>query len=138
MKAAGKPSEWSTVADRLAKSFVSTFWRDDHFAEYVHLQHGLVDSHGLSDTNWAAIAFGLADDRRARVLWPRLTSEKGFWLGEMPTQLVTKPFTYETWEDDPVPFTIPSTHNDVAAMGRVWYLEAMACRRMKAHDRLIQ
>ena len=27
--------------------------------------------------------------------------------------------------------------NPVAAMGRVWYLEATACQRMKAHDRLV-
>jgi hypothetical protein len=28
--------------------------------------------------------------------------------------------------------------NDVAAMGRAWYLEAMACQRMKAHTRLLE
>ena len=28
--------------------------------------------------------------------------------------------------------------NDVAAMGRVWYLEATACRRRKAEERLVE
>ncbi|HUU30723.1 MAG TPA: hypothetical protein VMY69_01325, partial [Phycisphaerae bacterium] len=51
---------------------------------------------------------------------------------------VTKPFTYEKWEyNEPVPFQV-SPLKDVAAMGRVWYLEAAACRRMHAHDRLVE
>ncbi|MFI5385447.1 MAG: hypothetical protein ACHQ50_04925, partial [Fimbriimonadales bacterium] len=128
---------WDEHADRLSKSIVAAFWRTDHFGEYVHIERGLVDSHGLSDTNWAAVAFGVADDRHAKLLWPKLTKEPGFWLGDIPTQLVTKPFAYEEWEDEKVPWDVPRL-NDVAAMGRVWYLDAMACRRMKANDRLIE
>jgi len=128
--------QWEARAKSLRDAFVRQFWRDDHFGEYVHIERGLVDSHGLSDTNWAAIAFGLVDGHRLSVLWPKLLEEKAFWWGDMPTQLVTKPFSYETWEEDPVPFDIPGPWNDVAAMGRVWYLEAMACRRMKAAKRL--
>ena len=128
---------WSDRADQLAKSFVAAFWREDHFGEYVHIERGLVDSHGLSDTNWAAVAFGLADERHTHVLWPMLLAEKRFWLGGIPTQTVTKPFSYEAWESDPVPFGIPSLTNDVSAMGRAWYLEAMACKRMHAHERLV-
>ncbi len=129
---------WSGQADALAKTFAAAFWREDHFVEYVHAERGLVDSHGLSDVNWAAVAFGIAVDRNLGLLWPRLLKEPGFWLGDMPTQTVTKPFAYETWEyNEPVPFEVSPLH-DVAAMGRVWYLEATACRRMHANDRLVE
>ena len=128
---------WSRHADRLTDAFVSLFWRDDHFAEYVHIERGLVDSHGLSEVNWAAAAFGVASDRHLSALWPRLMKEKGFWHGDMPTQTVTKPFSYETWEQGgPVPFADMSRLYDAAAMGRVWFLEATACLRMKEHRRL--
>lgn len=129
---------WSEHAERLTKSFVAAFWRDDHFGEYVHPEHGLVDSHGLSDVNWAAVAFDIAAGRNLELLWPRLMKEPGFWLGDMPTQTVTKPFAYEKWEhNEPVPLTVSPLH-DVAAMGRVWYLEAAACRRMGARQRLVE
>ena len=53
--------------------------------------------------------------------------------------MVTKPFTYEKWElNEPLPFPIGSRLHDVAAMGRVWYLEATACRRMHANERLVE
>ena len=127
---------WNARADELAKTFRAAFWRQDHFAEYVHAERGLVDTHGLSDVNWAAVAFGVAGDRDLELLWPRLAGEPGFWWGDMPTQTVTKPFTYEKWEyNEPVPLQVVPL-NDVAAMGRAWYLEAAACRRMHAWDRL--
>jgi hypothetical protein len=128
---------WSGHAEGLAKRFIDTFWREDHFAEYIHAQRGLVDSHGLSDVNWAAVAFGIAADRNLELLWPRLLKEPGFWPGDMPTQSVTKPFAYEKWEyNEPVPLQV-SPLNDVAAMGRVWYVEAAACQRMHASQRLV-
>jgi len=138
--AAGDPAKetaWSGHADKLEKAFLEAFWRNDHFGEYVHPEHGLVDTHGLSDVNWAAVAFGLADNRKLEVLWPRLIGESAFWAGDMPTQIVTKPFTYEKWEFKPSPDCPAEPLNDLAAMGRVWYLEAMACQRMKARDRLV-
>ncbi len=141
LKSVGQKHEatrWTGVADGLATRFVEQFWVKDHFAEYIHFERGVVDLHGLSDTNWAAVAFGLADNRHVGKLWPLLTEAKEFWLGNMPTQTVTKPFAYEPWESDPVPFAIPSLTNDVAAMGRSWYVEAMACRRMGAFDRLVE
>jgi hypothetical protein len=125
-------------ADELTKSFNSHFWRDDHFGEYIHPEHGLVDSHGLSDTNWAAVAFGIAKEEQLKKLWPRLMEEKGFWLAEMPTQSVTKPFAYEAWEQNFAPPCPVPPLNDVAAMGRVWYLEALACEGMKANERLVE
>jgi hypothetical protein len=129
--------EWRSHADALNRRFQETFWRQDHYAEYVHPDHGLVDSHGLSDINWAAIGLGIASSRQCRVLWPQLVSEHAFWRGDLPTHLVTKPTTYEKWEfQEPLPFPYAGYTHDVAAMGRVWYLESLACARMKAWDRL--
>lgn len=129
--------KWTTEADTLSKSFVKTFWRDDHFAEYVHFERGLVDSHGLSDVNWAAVAFGVADDGKAAKMWPVITADKGFWAGDIPTQSVSKPLTYEKWEyHEELPFGAPPT-KDAAAMGRVWYLEYNACIRMRDMKRMI-
>jgi hypothetical protein len=133
-----KPIASPVVRNELTKKFIEMFWQDDHFAEYIHPEHGLVDSHGLSDVNWAAVAFGLATDEQLKKLWPRLMEEKGFWPGDMPTLTVTKPFAYEGWEQNFGPPCPVPPLNDVAAMGRAWYLEAMACKRMKAHDRLIE
>jgi hypothetical protein len=132
-----KEAVWSGHAESLAKAFVEAFWRDDHFGEYVHPEHGLVDTHGLSDVNWAAVAFGLAEDRRLKRIWPRLMAEPAFWAGDMPTQAVTKPFAYEKWELNPSADCPGDPLSDVAAMGRVWYLEATACQRMKARARLV-
>lgn len=139
-RAAGETAQgaaWAAHADRLANTFVEVFWRKDHFGEYVHPQHGLVDTHGLSDVNWAAVAFSLADSRKLKRLWPRLMGEPAFWAGDMPTQIVTKPFAYESWEFNRSPDCPAEPLNDVAAMGRVWYLEALACHRMKARARLV-
>ncbi|HEY5909007.1 MAG TPA: hypothetical protein VJA21_00230 [Verrucomicrobiae bacterium] len=134
---AAKAADWSAHAKRLAEAFVTAFWREDHFGEYVHPEHGLVDTHGLSDVNWAAVAFDPADNQKRKRLWARLIAEPGFWAGDMPTQLVTKPFTYDKWEYSRSADCPGDPLNDVAAMGRVWYLEAMACQRMKAHARLV-
>jgi hypothetical protein len=134
--AAGQAT-WSAYADKLTDAFHAAFWRDDHFGEYIHPTRGLVDLHGLSDVNWAAVAFSVAVDRKLELLWPRLLAEKGFCWGDMPTQTVSKPLAYEKWEyDEPLPVGVPSPLHDVAAMGRTWYIEAVACQRMKAHDRL--
>jgi hypothetical protein len=134
---AGK-KRWTTEADALAARFSKVFWRDNHFAEYVHFERGLVDSHGLSDTNWAAAGLGVATDAQMDKLWPRLTSEKAFWAGGIPTYTVTKPNTYEPWElHEKLSFGAPAT-KDVAAMGRVWYLEVKACERIRATKRLVE
>ena len=132
-----KAKIWSGHADKLAMAFIEAFWQDDHFGEYVHPQHGLIDSHGLSDVNWAAVAFDLIDNQRLEKLWPQLIGDPAFRAGSMPTQAVTKPFTYESWESSISHDCSVNPLNDVAAMGRVWYLEAMACQRMKAESRLI-
>ena len=131
--------QWRQHADKLSSHFQYFFWLKDHFAEYVHPEHGVVDAHGLSDVNWAAIGLGVARDRQAKVLWPILTGEPAFWHGNMPTQLVAKPKSYQAWElPEPLPFSYDTPTRDAAAMGRVWHLEALACRRMKDDRRLRQ
>lgn len=132
-----RAARWSTEADHLAKAFRRVFWRGDHFGEYLHPRRGLVDSHGLSDVNWAAIAFGLIEGRNLRRLRTRLLDDPGFWVGGMPTQVVTKPFAYEPWESSPSSDCGVEPFNDIAAMGRVWYLEALALQRLGAADRLV-
>src|SRR5208283_4126964 len=82
---------WTREADELQKTFVKQFWRADHFGEYVHPDHGLVDSHGLTDVNWAAVAFGIADGTQTKKLWPLLLAEKALWRGDLPTQNVANP-----------------------------------------------
>jgi hypothetical protein len=140
LRAAGQAEHapaWEQEASDLAAAFRRDFWCGDHFAEYVHHERGLIDTHGLSDVNWAAIAWDVATAEQGRAVWPLLMAESGFWSGGMPTQLVTKPDTYEEWElPEPLPWVLPNPKHDVAAMGRVWWLEAQACLRMRAHDRL--
>lgn len=134
-------ARWQAEADALATRFREVFWQEDHFAEYVHPERGVVDLHGLTDVNWAAIAHGVATPAQADALWPRLMSEKDFWYGGMPTLTATKPFTYQEWEffsaHEDVGFEVPvGPLYDVAAMGRVWFLEAQACLRRGEHARL--
>lgn len=132
-------AEWTAQADQLTKHFYAAFWRNDHFGEYVHAERGLIDLHGLSDVNWAAVAFGVVNGGDLDRLWPKLIADKGFWWGDMPTQNVSKPMAYEKWEyDEPLPVGVPSPLHDLAAMGRAWYLEVVACQRMKAYDRLAE
>lgn len=130
--------EWRGQSTRLTAAFNRSFWKGDHYGEYVHPTHGLVDSHGLTDTNWAALAFGLAPPKQAKALYSMLTKEKAFWPGGVPTLTATKPFGYEPWENEDVPFQTASKTNDVAAMGRAWYLEALATARMGDVRRLTQ
>ena len=101
--------------------------------------HGVVDTHGLSDVNWAAIALDAATPAQSRTVAELLLNEPAFWQGGMPTQLVTKPSTYEPWElPEPLPFALTHPLYDVAAMGRVWHLEARACVKLGATDRLVE
>lgn len=108
------------LAQRIEKNFVGQFWVKDHFAEYFHPERGLIAGHGLTDVDWAALATGVATPEQRAILWPQLNSEGRFHYGGMPTGIATRPETYEPWE-----FNHPDRH-DLAAMGRVWYLEAWA------------
>jgi hypothetical protein len=129
---------WTQQANALADLFRSVFWQGDHFAEYVHPDHGVVDLHGLSDVNWAAVAFDVATEEQVRVLWPLMLAEEELWHGDMPTQLVSKPYAFRDWElNEPLSFKdTTGPLYDVAAMGRVWYLEALACLKMGDQERL--
>jgi len=117
--------QYDDIAGRIQSHFISRFWTTDHFAEYIHPERGVIDSHGLSDTNWAALAFGTVTPEQQAVLWPKVRDEKSFYYGGMPTGIATKPDAYESWES-PYPDRM-----DVAAMGRVWYLECQARARMR-------
>jgi len=119
-----KAGRYQELADRVRDHFVTRFWVEDHFAEYLHPQRGLIACHGLTDVDWAALALGIATPQQTAILWPQLKDEKRFHYGGMPTGIATRPETYEDWE-----FTHPDRH-DLAAMGRVWYLEAQARARM--------
>ncbi|MCI0638867.1 MAG: hypothetical protein L0Y70_07315, partial [Gemmataceae bacterium] len=84
----------------------------------------------------------IAEGEQLNVLWSKLMQEpkEKFWPGNVPTLTVTKPFNYQKWElNEPLPFPLPiSPRNDVAAMGRTWHLEALACLRMRALERLVE
>ena len=134
-------ARWRAEAATLAMRFREVFWRGDHFAEYVHPERGVIDLHGLSDVNWAAVAYDVATPAQADALWPRMMNEPAFWHGGMPTQTVSKPFTYQEWEffssHEDVGFQVPVGQlYDVAAMGRVWFLEWQACAKRGETKRL--
>ena len=112
------------LAERIRYNFVTRFWVNNHFAEYFNPEHGLITKHGLTDVDWAAIATDVATEDQRSILWPELKDNELFHYGGMPTGIATLPESYEDWE-----FTHPDRH-DVAAMGRVWYLEAWARARM--------
>jgi hypothetical protein len=127
--AAGK---YEKLANLIETCFRSRFWVNDHFAEYINPERGVITSHGLTDTDWSSIALDIANADQKMILWPRLKDEKRFYYNGMPTGISTLPLTYEKWE---------STYNDImdlAAMGRVWYIEAMARTRMHDAEGLIE
>lgn len=127
-----KAERYENLAARVRRHFVARFWVGDHFAEYLHPQRGLVASHGLTDVDWAALALDVATPEQRAVLWPKLKDEPRFHYGRMPTGIATRPEIYEDWE-----FSHPDRH-DLAAMGRVWYLEAQARARMGDAEGLLK
>lgn len=128
---------WRAEADGVREAFIKYFWRGEKFAEYIHPTGGPVDWHGMSDVDFAAIGFGLATPEQISILWPKLQQETAFWWGDMPTQAVTRPYTYRDWElGAPVNFFYNGPIYDMAAIGRVWYVETQAVRAMKDWDRL--
>ena len=110
-------------AQKIRQFYIGNFWQTDHFAEYYSPEKGFIAHHGLTDSDWGAIAFGAATPAQTAILWPRLSTDKGFYYGNMPAGIATKPETYEDWE-----FTHSDRH-DLGAMGRVWYLMAQAMYR---------
>jgi len=125
---------YEDLAERVRRHFVSRFWVKEkgQFAEYDNPEHGLISAHGLTDADWAAIALDVGTPEQQAVLWPKLKDESGFYYGGMPTGIATQPETYEDWE-----FTHTDRH-DLAAMGRVWYLDAQARTRMGDAEALLR
>lgn len=131
---------FSLRARTLREAFRRLYWQEDRFAQYLSDEYGPVTWHGHTDVDWAALAFGLADDAQAHILWPALEQDTVFWWGGMPTQSETIQYSYRPGElGAPVPFA----HNngplyDLSAMGRVWYLEMTACLRYQKYERMIE
>lgn len=114
------------LANQIISNFQSNFWVGDHFAEYLSTTHGRVANHGLTDSDWCAIATGMATPAQVKTLWPQLQeATNAFYYDGMPTGIATLPQTYEDWE-----FSYPNARTELAAMGRVWTLEAWARARM--------
>jgi hypothetical protein len=114
---------YGRLAEKIRRHFVTRFWVGDHFAEYISPVHGIVSGHGLTDVDWAAIATDVATPEQVAILWPQLRNEERFHYGGVPTGIATHPERYEAWEFN-------YDRHDLAAMGRVWYLEAWARARM--------
>lgn len=112
------------AAARLRSAFRQHFWAGDHCVEYIHPERGPISHHGLTDVDWAALATGVASADQLAVLWPQLKENPDFIYNGIPTGISTRPETYEDWEMQNI------DRHDLAAMGRVWYLECWARARM--------
>lgn len=112
------------VAERMTACFRQRFWAGDHCVEYLHPERGAISHHGLTDVDWAAIATDMASPEQVAVLWPQLRGNRDFLYHGIPTGIATRPETYEDWE---MQFL---DRHDLAAMGRVWFLEAWARGKM--------
>ena len=124
--------KYQKLAKLVETNFREHFWVKDHFAEYVHPERGIIANHGLTDVDWSSIATGMATVEQKTALWPLLKDEKLFYYNGMPTGIATRPETYEKWE------TTYADNQDLAAMGRVWYIEAWARFNMNDADGLIE
>lgn len=128
----GSEKKYNVLADLVASYFQKKFWQRDQYAEYRHPDKGFIAGHGLTDVDWTALATGVASDEQKMILWPRLRNEAGFYYNGMPTGIATQPETYKSWE------TTYADNQDLAAMGRVWYIEAWARANMRDAEGLIR
>ena len=113
-------SRYSSIAEKVKAAFRKNFWRDGHCIEYLTYDRKPV-CHGYTDVDWAAIAVGILSSEQEKQVWSKVRNESGFYYGGMPTAISTRPDLY------------PGPGNELAAMGRVWYLECRA--RAKMGDR---
>jgi hypothetical protein len=124
---AGEP-EWAAccrnAVARLTAAFRQHFWAGDHCVEYIHPERGPISHHGMTDVDWAAVATGTASPQQIAILWPQLKDNPDFLYSGIPTGIATRPETYEDWEMQGL------DRHDLAAMGRVWFLECWARARM--------
>jgi len=112
------------AADRLREAFARWFWAGDHCVEYIHPERGPISHHGLTDVDWAAVAMGMLSQDRMAVVWSQLRDHPDFVYSGIPTGISSRPETYEDWEMQGI------DRHDLAAMGRVWFLECWARFRM--------
>ena len=130
-KLTGAPA-YTAVANRITAAFRTKFWAGDHCVEYINAEHGVISHHGLTDVDWAAIATGLATPEQVKILWPQLRRNPDFVYNGIPTGISTRPETYEDWE------MMFLDRHDLAAMGRVWYVEAWARSVMGDREGLLE
>jgi len=123
---------YTAVADRITACFRQKFWAGDHCVEYINAERGAISHHGLTDVDWAAIATGLATPEQVKILWPQLRRNPDFIYNGIPTGISTRPETYEDWE------MLYLDRHDLAAMGRVWYVEAWARSVMGDREGLLE
>lgn len=128
---AAAAARYDELASGIRRHFIERFWLGNRFAEYINPERGPIGSHGLTDADWAALALDCATPEQQSRLWPQLRHETRFYYGGMPAGIATEPGKYEAWE-----FSY-SDQQDLAAMGRVWYLEAQARARMGDPDGLL-
>jgi hypothetical protein len=121
---------WEKAARRVTANFQREFWTGSQCVEYIHPERGPMASHGLTDVDWAALALNMLSEEQRAKLWPQMRAEKKFYYGGMPTGIATEPTRYEPWE-------FGHDNHDLAAMGRVWYLECAARAAMGDADGLV-
>ncbi|WP_336516693.1 hypothetical protein [Pollutibacter soli] len=124
--------KYTALANKIKSNFQNRFWMKDHFAEYYNPERGFISNHGYTDVDWTSIATHMATREQQIILWPNLISQPSFYYNGMPTGISTKPETYEAWE------TTYADNQDLAAMGRVWYIEAWARANMNDGKGLVE
>lgn len=135
-----RATHWRAAADRIRAGFQKRFWLGEQCAECIHLFNGPV-THGMSDVDWIAQAMGLLEPDHDAILWVKLSRSERLYYGVVATGVCEHPQAYLPWQ------TISRYHmqrvgamsgyyRDVAAMGRVWFIEAMARHRRGDGDGL--
>ncbi len=125
-------AKYEKLSKKIEQNFQNNFWKTNHFAEYRHPDSGYISNHGFTDTDWSALATQVARPEQVKKLWPLLKNEKSFYYNGMPTGIATNPGSYQQWE------TTYADNQDLAAMGRVWYIEAWARANMNDADGLME
>jgi len=127
----GVADQCRSLATRIVENFREEFWNGNQFIEYIHPQRGRISGHGLTDVDWIAVATGAANHDQIQILWKQLRNEQDFIYSGMPTGIATRPETYEDWEVQSL------DRHDIAAMGRVWYIESWVRAEMGDGDGLV-
>ncbi len=125
-----RAAHWRKMAEFIRAGFQKRFWLGEQCAECIHPFNGPV-THGMGDVDWMAQAMNLVEPQHDAILWEKLARSERLYYGIMPTGVCEKPETYLPWQ------SMSKYHlrragggdtglfKDVAAMGRVWFIEAM-------------